>query len=86
MATKLIESKDDKENILKIKMSDMKNGQVAIDEYGNAVIHIDHDGDVVNLILDNDSSADSYAGACDNYVTIMPKGKSVTVKFYNKQG
>ncbi len=80
MATKLIESKE----IEEIKMSDMRNGQIGVDECGNAIIHISHGSDIVNLILDSDLSASTYSGKCESLVTILPKGKSVTVEFYNE--
>ncbi len=84
MAIKFLESTDDKEGILEIKMSDMKNGQIGVDEYGNAIIHISHGDNVVNLILDDDSNANSYSGKCESRVTILPKGKSVIIEFYNE--
>ncbi len=80
MATKLIEIKE----IEEIKMSDMRNGQIGVDECGNAIIHISHGSDIVNLILDSDLSASTYSGKCESLVTILPKGKSVTVEFYNE--
>ncbi len=80
MATKLIESKE----IEKIKMLDMKSGQIGVDECGNAIIHISHGNDVVNLILDSDISASTYSGKCESLVTILPKGKSVIIEFYNE--